>query len=486
MLYKSTRNDAIKVSSSEAIINGIAPDGGLYVPVEFPQLNLSELLGLSYQELASAILKMYLTDFTDQEIKCSVYKAYDEKFVDEAVVPIKYLDGYSVLELYHGKTLAFKDMALSILPYLMKKAAKRLEIKEEIVILAATSGDTGKAALEGFSDIEGTKIVVFYPSVGISDIQRQQMVTQEGDNTYVFGIEGNFDDAQSAVKEVFADQKLKKEMMKNGYRFSSANSINIGRLIPQIVYYVYGYLEHVKNNQIQLGDEMNVVVPTGNFGNILAARYAKAMGLPFKTLICASNENHVLTDFIHTGVYNLDRDFKITNSPSMDILISSNLERYLSLVGEDVNNHMEKLKSDKKYKLSNEGRQALKEFFGGYADEAETLSEISEVFKKDHYLIDTHTAVAVAVYKKYKMLTDDQTKTLLVSTASPYKFTRDVLKSITVEKLLDDDFELIEVLEAKSGVKVPEVIKGLADREVKHPHIISKTSIKNTINTILR
>lgn len=486
MLYKSTRNDSIKVKSSEAIINGIAPDGGLYVPVEFPKINIDELLNLSYQELAAKIFKLYLTDFTDHEIKCSVYKAYDEKFVDESIVPIEYLDDYSVLELYHGKTLAFKDMALSVLPYLMKKAARRLGVTEEIVILAATSGDTGKAALEGFADVEGTKIVVFYPSVGISDIQRQQMVTQEGDNTYVFGIKGNFDDAQSAVKEVFADKKLKEDMLASGYRFSSANSINIGRLIPQVVYYVYGYLEHVKKGLINLGDEMNVVVPTGNFGNILAARYAKAMGLPLKTLICASNENHVLTDFIQTGVYNLNRQFKITNSPSMDILISSNLERYLSLVGEDVGHHMENLKTQKCYKLSPEGREALQEFYGDYADETETLQEISNVFHQAGYLMDTHTAVATAVYNKYKVSTGDQTRTMVASTASPYKFTRDVLKSITDKKLYDDDFELIDLLAETSGVRVPDVVKGLADREVKHPHIINKTSIKNTIETILR
>ncbi len=484
MLYKSTRGNKT-VLSSQAIVAGIAPDGGLYVPVSVPSLELSELLSKSYQELASYVLSLYLTDFSEQEIKCSVYKAYDEKFVEE-IVPIKYLEGRSILELYHGKTLAFKDMALSILPYLMKKASKRLGIKEEIVILAATSGDTGKAALEGFADVEGTKIVVFYPSEGISDIQKHQMVSQKGKNTFVFGIKGNFDDAQSAVKSIFLDEELKKQLKSDGFVFSSANSINIGRLVPQIVYYIHGYLEHVRKGLIKLGDEMNVVVPTGNFGNILAARYAKEMGLPIKKFICASNENAVLSDFIKTGVYDLDRPFKVTNSPSMDILISSNLERYLALIGEDVNDLMMKLKTDKKYEISETGKKAMSDFYGHFATERETLSKIKSVYENEGYLLDTHTAVAEVVYDYYKKESGDETLALIASTASPFKFTRDVLKSISDDLLLDDDFELIKILSEKTGLEIPKSIETLSEDEVRHPHVISKVSIKNTVETILR
>lgn len=377
-------------------------------------------------------------------------------------------------------------MALSILPYLMKKAAKRLGIEEDIVILTATSGDTGKAALEGFCDVEGVKIVVFYPSEGISDIQKHQMVSQKGKNTYVFGIKGNFDDAQTAVKSLFLDTEMKDHLKERGYVFSSANSINIGRLIPQIVYYVHGYLEHVRKDKLQMNDPMNVVVPTGNFGNILAARYAKEMGLPIAKLVCASNENAVLTDFINTGRYDLDRAFKITNSPSMDILISSNLERYLSLIGEDVPKLMTDLKDQKYYEISAEGKEKMSDFYGHYATERETTTAIKEVYENEGYLMDTHTAVAQVVYDYYVKETGDKTVSIIASTASPYKFTRDVLKSISDELVLDDDFELIKVLSKKTGLEIPKSIEKLADDEVLHPHVISKISIKNTVEAILR
>jgi len=485
MLYKSTRGFQEKVLSAQAILNGIAPDGGLYIPESFPTIDLNKCMAMSYQELAAYILSLYLTDYSDAEIKCAVYKAYDEKFVDE-IVPIKYLEGRSVLELYHGRTLAFKDMALSILPHLMKKATKKLDVKEEIVILTATSGDTGKAALEGFCDVEGIKIVVFYPSEGISDIQKHQMVSQKGDNTYVFGIKGNFDDAQSSVKSIFLDEDLKASLKEKGYQFSSANSINIGRLIPQIVYYVHGYLEHIRNNKLQFGEKMNVIVPTGNFGNILAAKYAKSMGLPIDRLICASNENAVLTDFIQTGTYDLDRKFKVTNSPSMDILISSNLERYLALIGEDVPTLMASLKENEQYSISESGRNQMSDFYAQFATERETVQKIKEVYETEGYLMDTHTAVAQVVYDRYVEDSGDHKVSLIASTASPYKFTRDVLKSISDELLLDDDFELIHVLSEKTGLEIPEPIRTLAEDLVLHPHVISKVSIKNTVETILR
>lgn len=484
MLYKSTRGEDF-VESSQAILSGIAPDGGLYIPCQFPILDLKMCDSFTYQELAAHILSLYLSDFTEAEIKCAVYKAYDDKFVDE-IVPIQFLQGRSILELFHGRTLAFKDMALSILPYLMKTAAKKQAIKEDLVVLTATSGDTGKAALEGFSGIPGIKVVVFYPSEGISDIQKHQMVSQEGDNTFVFGIKGNFDDAQTSVKSIFLDEKLKKTILGKGYLFSSANSINIGRLIPQIVYYVHGYLNHVKQGKIKRGDEMNLVVPTGNFGNILAAKYAKEMGLPIHKLVCASNENDVLTDFIQTGTYDLNRPFRVTNSPSMDIMISSNLERYLAYLGEDVGELMKLLETNKKYSISEEARLLMNDFHGGRASQSQTLNKIKEVFIKEGYLMDTHTAVAQVVYDDYQEATGDHRLAMIAATASPFKFTRAVLSSISDDLILDDDFELIDVLSKKAGIPVPEPIKGLVDQRVRHPHVINKVAIKNTVEAILR
>lgn len=485
MLYKSTRGHTDYVSSAKAIITGIAPDGGLYVPEEIPRVDLKSCLNLSYQELAAYILGLYLTDYSEAEIKCAVYKAYDEKFVDE-ITPIQYLNNRSVLELYHGKTLAFKDMALSILPHLMKKAAVKQAVTEELVILTATSGDTGKAALEGFCDIKGTKVVVFYPSDGISDIQKHQMISQEGNNTFVFGIKGNFDDAQTAVKSIFIDKKMIASLKVRGYRLSSANSINIGRLIPQIVYYVHGYLEHVRSEMVTFGEPMNVVVPTGNFGNILAAKYAKEMGVPIGRLICASNENAVLSDFIKTGKYDINRKFKVTNSPSMDILISSNLERYLHLIGENVPVLMEQLKATGTYTIDQLGRDKMMDFYGHFATEHETSNAIRTVYETENYLMDPHTAVAQVVYDHYREVTNDKTTTLLVSTASPYKFTRDVLLSISKDEMNHDDFELIHVLSTQTGRRIPTPIEGLADLPIRHPHVISKVSIKNTIDAILR
>ncbi len=486
MIYKSTRDENVNVESSQAILQGISEDGGLFIPKNFPKINLNSLIDLSYQDLAIEIFRLFLTDFTEEEIKSSSYSAYDDKFEDKSIAPVKYLEDCSILELFHGSTLAFKDMALSVLPYLMKKAAIRKGIKDEIVILTATSGDTGKAALEGFSDVEGTKIVVFYPSTGISDIQKHQMTTQEGKNTYVYGIEGNFDDAQSAVKEIFTDKNLKEKLKANGYVFSSANSINIGRLVPQIVYYVYAYLNHVKNNKVNMGESINVVVPTGNFGNILAARYAKEIGVPINKFICASNENHVLTDFINTGIYDLDREFKVTNSPSMDILISSNLERFLALIGNNTKEYMESLKTNKKYTLNDEEKEKLKDFYGGYTSEKETLDEISKTYNKENYVLDTHTAVARKVYRDYVEKSNDKTPTMIVATASPYKFTRSVIEAIDKSELQKNDFELIDVLYNKTKVAIPKGIEGLEDKKVRHKGVIKKSAIKSTIEEILR
>jgi len=485
MLYKSTRSN-IEISSSEAIVKGIASDGGLFIPKEFPIINVENFLDLSYQELAIEIFKLFLSDFTEDEIKSSVNSAYDDKFENKKIAPNEYFNNHAILELFHGPTLAFKDMALSVLPYLMKKASLKIGNDDEIVILTATSGDTGKAALEGFSDIEGVKIIVFYPSDGISDIQKHQMITQEGENTYVFAIKGNFDDAQSAVKEIFIDEKLKEELKRKNYIFSSANSINIGRLIPQIVYYIYGYLDLVKTNKIKLNEKINVVVPTGNFGNILAARYAKEIGLPINKFICASNENNVLTDFINTGEYDLKRNFKITNSPSMDILISSNLERFLSLIGNNTREYMEKLKTEKYYSINKTEKEKMNDFYGGFASEKDTVQEIKKTYSDDNYLLDTHTAVAKKVYRDYVNKTNDNTYTMIVSTASPYKFTKSVLEAIdsNVEKL--DDFQLIEVLNKKTNINIPNGIKDIANKKIRHNEIIDKNSIKATIENILR
>lgn len=484
MKYKSTRSN-YAVTASEAIVEGIAPDGGLFIPTLIPQIQISDYMNLSYKDLAKKVLALFLADFSQEEIDACVDGAYDEKFETSNIAEVKHLESYSVLELYHGRTLAFKDMALSILPYLMKTAAHKLGIEEEIVILTATSGDTGKAALEGFMDVDGTKIVVFYPSDGISDIQKRQMTTQEGHNTYVYGIKGNFDDAQSAVKKIFVDDQLKSKIKSKGYRFSSANSINIGRLIPQIVYYIYAYTEMLKGGQIKENELLNVVVPTGNFGNILAANYAKAMGLPIGKLICASNENYVLSEFFKTGVYDLERSFKVTNSPSMDILISSNLERYLAFIGEDVKEHMARLNDSKKYTLSSRGQEALKDYYGNYATEEETLEEINSLYQSG-YLLDTHTAVASAVYKKYLKESNDSNKTLIVSTASPYKFTKHVVHAIAPERLSGSEFKLMKTLNDLTSVKIPKVIEGLENFEIKHPKIIEKTSIQETIESILR
>lgn len=471
MLYVSTRNNEEKVTASQAILKGLAANGGLFVPEKIPALDIpvEKLAAMTYQETAYEVMKLFLTDFTEEELKLCIQNAYDEKFDTREIAPLKKAGDVCYLELFHGATIAFKDMALSILPHLMITAAKKNQVKNEIVILTATSGDTGKAALAGFADVEGTKIIVFYPKDGVSPIQQKQMVTQKGNNTFVVGINGNFDQAQTGVKQMFSDKELEKAMETAGYQFSSANSINIGRLVPQIVYYVYAYAKMVQAGEIQNGEIMNVVVPTGNFGNILAAFYAKNMGLPIGTLICASNENKVLYDFFTTGTYDRNREFVLTSSPSMDILISSNLERLIYRIGgnnpEKNRSLMKELQENGKYEITAEMKEQLVDFYGNYASEEETASAIREVYQDCNYIMDTHTGVAAAVYKKYREETGDTAKTMIASTASPYKFTRSVMSAIDKKYNDRPDFELVDELAALSGVKCRRPLKIFVQRQ---------------------
>lgn len=490
--YKSTRNSSISVTASEAVLKGLAEDGGLFVPDSIPSLEvpLGSLAGKSYQEVAYEVMKLFLSDYTEEELKHCINSAYDSKFDTAKIAPLKEADGAYYLELFHGATIAFKDMALSILPHLMTTAAKKHNMKEEIVILTATSGDTGKAALAGFADVPGTSIIVFYPKDGVSKIQEKQMVTQTGDNTNVVAIHGNFDDAQTGVKEIFRDKALAKRMKEQGYQFSSANSINIGRLVPQVVYYVYTYVTLAAERKLTCGEPMNVVVPTGNFGNILAAYYAKQMGVPIKKLICASNENKVLFDFFKTGVYDKKREFVLTSSPSMDILVSSNLERLIyTCAGEnsDVNAAlMKQLKEEGRYEITADMKAKLTDFVGGYATEAETAETIRKVYEKTGYVIDTHTAVAATVFYKYKEETQDDTVTVIASTASPYKFTRSVMQAIENKETNEDDFTLVDRLCEVSKVKVPNAIEEIRNAQVRHTMVCDKDKMQETVVGILK
>lgn len=475
LLYSSTRNGEEKVTASKAILKGLADDGGLFVPESIPKLDVTieELAKMSYQETAYAVMKLFFTDFTEEELKNCINKAYDSKFDTEEIAPLVEADGAYYLELFHGATIAFKDMALSILPHLLTTAAKKNQVNNEIVILTATSGDTGKAALAGFADVEGTKIVVFYPKDGVSPIQKQQMVTQKGDNTYVVGINGNFDQAQTGVKKMFSDKELAKELDAAGYQFSSANSINIGRFIPQITYYVYAYAKLYANGKIAKDEKINIVVPTGNFGNILSAFYAKNMGLPVAKLICASNENKVLYDFFETGKYDKNREFILTSSPSMDILISSNLERLIYwAAGNDAKKNVEfmtALTKDGVYEITPQMQEKLKDFYGNYASEEETAEAIRTLYEKTGYILDTHTAVASSVYGKYKAETkDDQTTTVIASTASPFKFSRSVMDAIDPKYDTMEEFELIDELSKIGNVKIPNAIEEIRNAPVRH------------------
>ena len=491
LLYKSTRGSGEPVTASQAILKGLAEDGGLFVPEEIPKLDVSlaELKDMTYQETAYAVMKRFLTDFTEEELKNCINKAYDSKFDTEKIAPLHEADGAYFLELFHGATIAFKDMALSILPHLMTTAAKKNNVKNEIVILTATSGDTGKAAMAGFADVPGTRIIVFYPKHGVSPIQEKQMVTQKGANTYVVGITGNFDDAQTAVKKMFNDHEMAAELDQAGFQFSSANSINIGRLVPQIVYYVYAYASLVRDGKIKDGQEINVVVPTGNFGNILAAYYAKQMGLPIHKLICASNENRVLYDFFRTGTYDRKRDFILTTSPSMDILISSNLERLIyRLTGENAEKCAELMKSlseGGEYTITDEMKAQLGDFYGNFCSEKETADAISEIYKDSNYVIDTHTAVAAGVYKKYVSETEDHLPTVIASTASPYKFTRSVMDALGEDHKDLDDFGLVDALSALSKVPVPRAVEEIRTAPVLHDRVVDAVDMPAAVRDIL-
>lgn len=491
VLYSSTRSNGTPVKASEAILKGLSDDGGLFVPDRIPALDksLKELSGLTYKEVAYEVMKLFLTDFTEEELKQCINNAYDSKFDTEVIAPLVEAEGAYYLELFHGATIAFKDMALSILPHLLITSARKNQVKNEIVILTATSGDTGKAALAGFAGVKGTKIIVFYPKHDVSPIQEKQMVTQKGDNTCVIGITGNFDDAQTGVKKLFGDKELAAEMDKAGYQFSSANSINIGRLVPQIVYYVYAYAQLLKEGRIADKEAINVVVPTGNFGNILAAFYAKNMGLPIKKLICASNDNKVLYDFFETGVYDRNREFVLTTSPSMDILISSNLERLIyRIAGNDAEKNaalMAALSGQGKYEITAEMKEKLADFYGNYATEKETAATIKELYEETGYVIDTHTAVAATVYNKYKAQTKDEAKTVIASTASPFKFTRSVMEAIDEKYAAMDDFALVDELSRLANVKVPNAIEEIRTAPVLHDRVCDKEEMKAVVKEFL-
>lgn len=484
MKFQSTRGLESGVASAEAIVRGIAKDGGLYVPESFPNLydSLKKEKNLSYEELAFKIIKEYFTDIKEEELMDAINEAYNNRFNVEV--------NKNFLELYHGPTCAFKDAALLFLPQVMRRARKALGLKEEVVILTATSGDTGKAALEGFKDVEGFKVIVYYPKKGVSAIQERQMSTQEGNNVKVYGITGNFDNAQNGVKEIFGDEDFKEELKKEGYLLSSANSINIGRLVPQIVYYFYGYFKLVKEGKIKEDEKINVVVPTGNFGNILAAYYAKRMGLPVEKFICASNDNKVLTDFFHTGTYDKRRELILTESPSMDILVSSNLERLLfegsGKDGEEIKKLMDSLIKDGIYQVSDKLKEFLKDFYGNFATQEEVSKAISDMYEKEGYLIDTHTAVAQVVYEKYAKETGDNKQVLIASTASPYKFPRSICNALEIDVEGIDDFEVLNKLFEKTKVEIPTNLKDLDKKQILHEEVWDKDKMKEAILSYLK
>ena len=496
MYYTSTRDKSIKVTASKAIAQGISEEGGLFVPCEIPQFSIdkiSSMVPMSYIDRAKTVLKEYLTDFTEEELDYCVEGAYAaDKFSSDKIAPTVNVAGNkNILELWHGPTCAFKDMALQLLPYLMTVSAKKTADGKTIVILVATSGDTGKAALEGFKNVDNTKILVFYPVDGVSPMQKLQMTTQEGDNVAVCAINGNFDDAQSAVKSIFTNAEIKAQLAEKNMMFSSANSINWGRLVPQIVYYFSAYCDMLEMGNIKLGEEMNVVVPTGNFGNILAAYYAKQMGLPIKYLVCASNSNNVLTDFLHTGKYDRNRAFYTTTSPSMDILISSNLERLLfHMSGEDdklVADLMSKLNSDGVYEISEDlTAQILAVFDSGYASEEEVYDTIKTHFNSYNYLCDTHTAVAVKVYEKFVESGKSDIPTVIDSTASPYKFSASVLDAVLNGEAPNlDEFEMVDELNKVTNVSIPTPLASLKDKSVRFNDVCNKEDMSQMVFKLL-
>lgn len=496
MYYESTRGGARGVTSAEAIKRGLAPDGGLFVPetaVKLTPDEITSLAGMDYRERAVFILRRFLDDYTLEELAECVAGAYGSSFDDRRITPVvKLNDNVYVLELWHGPTCAFKDVALQILPRLLVKAQRKTNETAETVILVATSGDTGKAALEGFRDVDGTRIIVFFPENGVSQVQKLQMVTQEGSNVCAVAVRGNFDDTQNGVKAIFSDKEMGTRMLENGFRFSSANSINWGRLVPQIVYYFSAYADMLAAGEIADGEAINFTVPTGNFGNILAGWYAREMGLPIKKLICASNENNVLTEFINTGHYNREREFKRTISPSMDILISSNLERLLFELtghdGEQVLDWMDKLKNEGRYTIYGEVKRKLSEmYWAAYSTEQETMETIRDVYGEYRYLIDTHTAVGVDVYDKYVISTGDMIKTVIASTASPFKFNKSVAEALMGKEAVAgmDEFELLRLLSRQCGLDIPAGLSGLSERPVLHERVCNRDEMKDQVVQIL-
>jgi len=489
--YNSTRSKDINVTASQGILQGLAPDGGLFVPnfIHNIQLDKTKLIGKNYGEMAQVIFAAFLNDFSEKQIADSIQGAYySGKFEDEEPVALKKIKGRYFLELFHGPTCAFKDMALTILPYFMVEAMKNVNSSNKILILTATSGDTGKAALEGFANVPDISIIVFYPKDGVSTIQEKQMLTQLGDNTCVVGVDGNFDDTQNGVKEILNDSQLAKELEKANVLFSSANSINIGRLLPQVVYYFYSYYELLKRGEIAEEEKINFVVPTGNFGNILAGYYASLLGLPVNKLICASNANKVLTDFFKTGIYDRNREFYKTSSPSMDILISSNLERLLyDVFGSDpekVSQLMEELKNQGSYDVSKTLIERTDLFYAGTANETQTAQSIKSIFDNTHYLMDPHTAVANKVYEDYLSETGDPTKTVIVSTASPYKFGRSVYESIFGASELDD-YALLDLLAQRTDTAIPLPLKDLDKKKNQHHTQCEKAEMSRAIISFL-
>ena len=495
MLYASTRNQSIKVSSAEAIVKGIAEDGGLFVPCEIPHISADKIKDMAnkpYTERAEEIMSLFLTDFSEDEIRKCVVSAYNEKnFGSIDIAPLRSLENVEVLELWHGPTCAFKDMALQILPHLMTCSIKKCKIDKEIVILVATSGDTGKAALEGFADVDGTRILVFFPENGVSKIQKLQMLTQSGKNVGVASVFGNFDDAQTGVKRIFGNEAYNKKLNENGFRLSSANSINWGRLLPQIVYYFSAYCDMIKKGKINCGDKINICVPTGNFGNILASWYAGKMGLPVNKFICASNANNVLTDFIKTGIYDKNRSFYTTVSPSMDILISSNLERLLFDITKDektVSGLMNELSLNGKYEVDDKTKAVISDkFFGGFCDDISTKASIAKVWAAQKYLMDTHTAVAYNVYEQYVNNTGDKTPTVIASTANPYKFNGAVFGSIAPDVDIKnmDEFDVLYALNEKTGIDIPKPLAELKTKEKRFDRSCAKEEMINVVSEML-
>ena len=499
MKYISTRGFDGKFSASEAIVKGIAPDGGLFVPESIPSISkdeIEEMMNMEFFQISARVISKFLEDFTEDELLEYTRAAYDPEKWEEKVVPLVQLNQYNdreyILELWHGPTAAFKDVALQLLPHLMTASIRKTGESKKICILTATSGDTGKAALEGFKDLPGTEIIVFYPSDGVSEAQKLQMITTEGSNTHVVAVNGCFDDAQTGVKNIFANAEFAKLLDSNNVKLSSANSINWGRLVPQIAYYVYSYIDLLRKEKTTMGEQINVVVPTGNFGNILAAWYAKQMGIPMHRLICASNKNKVLCDFFASGTYDRNREFFKTNSPSMDILISSNLERLLFEVsGKDaskVASWMKELNETGKYKVDPQTLKSLqRQFVGGFADETGITKTIIDVYDRTDNVIDTHTAVGFNIYNRYHQRSKDETKTVFASTASPFKFAPAVMDALRGAGYSNgrSNETIINELSEESGLDIPATLKDISKKEIRHKMVIEKDQMLDTVKDIL-